>query len=79
MIKVVDGDELTEPSIRLTFLELNKALDKQDLHPDDRLVLRGMLEVRMLVEIDRLDRRKKTTTDYKKHLNYKQHMKRYGR
>ena len=75
MVKTVDNDAISESSIRLAFLELNKALDKQGLHPDDRLVLRGMLEGRMLLEIDLLDRRKKKKTA----TNYKQHMKRYGR
>ena len=73
MVKTVDNSAVSESSIRLAFLELNRALDKQSLHPEDRLVLRGLLEGRMLLEIDSLDRRKKTAT------NYKQHMKRYGR
>lgn len=73
MVKAVDKGTESEASIRSAFLELGKALDKQDLHPEDRLLLRGMLEARMLLEIDILDRRKKTAA------NYKKHMKCYGR
>lgn len=53
--------------VKFAFIQLASAVEKLDLHPDDKLSLRGMIEVKKTVEVERLrDEQELRELGYKK-------------
>ena len=45
---------LTDEDVFLAFAELSNEVMRLDIHPDDKLALRGMIEMRKIAELTRM-------------------------